>query len=146
MKIRRLGLALALTVWGTALSFGMAHAAEDTLYHDLGERPGITQIVNNMVAHFLTDDRIKEHFEDTNIDRLKGMLVDYFQKTVGGPDVYKGTNDMSVVHRGMHLRNSDFNAVVEDLQKGMDEAHVPFATQNRFLALLAPKQKAIVSR
>lgn len=146
MKIRKLGLAVALTVWGAALCMSLAHASDDTLYHDLGERPGITHIVDNTVAHFLTDDRIKTHFEDTNIVRLKGMLVDYFQKTAGGPDVYKGSNDMGVVHRGMHLRNSDFNAVVEDLQKGMDESGVPFATQNRLLALLAPKQKAIVTR
>lgn len=146
MKIRKLGFAVALTVWGAALCMTMAHADDSTLYHDLGERPGLTHIVDNTVAHFQTDDRIKAHFEDTNIVRLKGMLVDYFQKTVGGPDVYKGSTDMAVVHRGMHLRNADFNAVVEDLQKGMDEAGVPFATQNRFLALLAPKQKAIVSR
>jgi len=146
MKIRKLGLAVALTVWGVALCMATAHATDDTLYHDLGERRGIKHIVDNMITHVLSDDRIKTHFEDTNIDRLKGMLVNYFQKTVGGPDVYKGSTDMAVIHRGMHLRNADFNAVVEDLQKGMDESGVPFATQNRFLALLAPKQKAIVSR
>lgn len=146
MKIRKLGLAVALTVWGAALCMSMAHAADGALYHDLGERPGITHIVDNTVAHFLTDDRIKTHFEDTNIDRLKGMLVDYFQKTAGGPNVYKGSTDMTVIHRGMHLRNTDFNAVVEDLQKGMDEASIPFATQNRLLALLAPHQREIVTR
>ena len=120
--------------------------ADDALYQDLGERPGITQIVDHMMTHILADDRIKEHFADTNIERLKGMLVNYFQMTAGGPDVYKGSRDMRVIHKGMHLKNADFNALVEDLQKGMDDAQIPFATQNRLLARLAPKQKEIVTR
>jgi hemoglobin len=143
-------IAKAVLAVGFALLCGMfaarAAKADDALYQDLGQRPGITQIVDHMMVHVLSDDRIKEHFADTNIDRLKGMLVNYFQMTAGGPDIYKGSRDMRVIHAGMHLRNSDFNALVEDLQKGMDDAQIPFATQNRLLARLAPKQKEIVTR
>ena len=33
---------------------------------------------------------------------------------------------MHDAHKGLHLTDHDFNALVEDLQKGMDEAGVPF--------------------
>jgi hemoglobin len=53
---------------------------------------------------------------------------------------------MSQAHKGLHLTNADFNALVEDLQSGMDKAGVPFATQNRLLARLAPMHRDVVTR
>jgi hemoglobin len=53
---------------------------------------------------------------------------------------------MTAAHKGLHLNNADFNAVVEDLQAAMDKVGLPFATQNRFLARLAPMQHQVVSR
>ena len=123
-----------------------AQSSGDALYRHLGERAGIANIIDHAMAHFTTDARIKTYFEDTNIDRLKGMLTDYFQLVAGGPDVYRGSRDMHVIHAGMHLRNADFNALVEDLQQGMDEAGIPFAMQNRLLARMAPKRREIVTQ
>ena len=145
MKIKNLGLALALTIWGAALSFGMARAADDALYHDLGDRAGIANIVDHATAHFLSDDRIKATFDNTNMDRFKIMLTDQLCVVSGGPCDYRGRN-MHDAHKGLHLTNFDFNSLVEDLQKGMDEANVPFATQNRLLARLAPMQHDVVTR
>jgi hemoglobin len=125
---------------------GPAIAQDDSLYHDLGEHAGITQIVDNMMTHILADDRIKDKFADSNIPRLKGMLADYFTMVSGGPDQYKGNRDMRIVHKGLHLHNRDFTALVEDLQTGMDEAGIPFATQNRLLARLAPQRPNVVTR
>ncbi|HEY1632266.1 MAG TPA: NAD(P)H-dependent oxidoreductase [Rhizomicrobium sp.] len=64
---------------------------------------------------------------------------------MSGPCAYTG-RDMYETHKGLHLTNMDFNAVVEDLQKAMDKDGVPFATQNRFLARLAPMQHDIVTK
>ncbi len=36
--------------------------------------------------------------------------------------------------------------MVEDLQKAMDKEGVPFATQNRFLARLAPMEHDIATK
>lgn len=63
----------------------------------------------------------------------------------GGPFVYKGRT-MHDTHKGLHLTRYDFNALVEDLQKDMDEAAIPFATQYRLLARLAPMQRDMVTR
>lgn len=119
--------------------------ADDPLYHELGDRTGIAKIVDATMVNVLSDDRIKATFDNTNIERFKVLLTDQLCLVAGGPCLYKGRN-MHDAHKGLHLHNSDFNAVVEDLQKGMDTRGIPFPVQNRLLARLAPMQHDIVTR
>ena len=119
--------------------------ADDPLYHDLGERPGIAKIVDDATANFLSDDRIKATFDNTNMDRFKVLLTDQLCVVSGGPCAYKGRT-MHDAHKGLHLTDRDFNALVEDLQKGMDKAGVSFPVQNRLLARLAPMHSDVVTR
>jgi hemoglobin len=53
---------------------------------------------------------------------------------------------MATEHKALHINTAEFDAVVEDLQDSMDKVGVPFRTQNRLLALLAPMKKQIVTR
>lgn len=53
---------------------------------------------------------------------------------------------MAAAHKALGLKDMDFNALVEDLQDGLDASGVDFATQNRLLARLAPMHKDIVTR
>jgi hemoglobin len=119
--------------------------AADTLYDDLGGKAGIDRIVDVSVDNYLADPRIKDIFSESNIDRIRFELKDQFCQLAGGPCIYKG-HDMVVTHKGLHLTNANFNALVEDLQDAMEKCDVPFATQNRFLALLAPYQHQVVTR
>jgi hemoglobin len=121
-----------------------AHA-EDTLFADMGGQAGIDKIVDASVDNYLADDRIKAIFDESNIDRLRAEFKVQFCQVAGGGCDYKGHN-MTAAHKGLHLNNADFNAVVEDLQAAMDKVGLPFATQNRFLARLAPMQHQVVSR
>jgi hemoglobin len=119
--------------------------AEDTLFADMGGQAGIDRIVDASVDNYLADDRIKAIFDESNIDRLRAEFKVQFCQVAGGGCDYKGHN-MTAAHKGLHLTNTDFNAVVEDLQTAMDKVGLPFATQNRFLARLAPMQHQVVSR
>jgi len=125
--------------------FALAAHAEDALFADMGGQAGIDRIVDASVDNYLADDRIKTIFDESNIDRLRAEFKVQFCQIAGGPCQYKG-HDMTMAHKGLHLTNADFNAVVEDLQDAMDKAGLPFATQNRFLARLAPMQRQVVSR
>lgn len=141
--MRRIGLFLILAAWlGTA---GAESARAAALYDALGGQPNLVRIVDSMVRRCLEDDRIKHTFEDTNVDRLKGLLVTQFCEVSGGPCVYRG-RDMRKSHAGLHLTTAHFNALVENLQAAMDESDVPFRTQNRLLALLAPMMSDTVGR
>ncbi len=119
-------------------------SADDSLYQDLGGQPG--RIVDASVDNYLTDPRIKDIFSESNIDRIRAELKDQFCVIAGGPCRYTG-HSMEATHRGLHLTNADFNALVEDLQSAMESCcNIPFATQNRFLARLAPMQHQVVTR
>jgi hemoglobin len=120
-------------------------AAEDTLYADMGGQTGIERLVKASVDNYLADDRIKAIFDESNMDRIRLELTDQFCQVAGGPCVYKG-HDMVAAHKGLHLTNANFNALVEDLQAAMDACDISFATQNRFLARLAPYQREVVSK
>jgi hemoglobin len=119
--------------------------AADTLFSDMGGQDAIVKIANDTADIFLADARIKATFDDTNMDRFRKMLALQFCQVAGGPCIYTG-HSMRDAHKGLHLTNADFNATVEDLQKAMDKNGVSFATQNRFLARLAPMQHDIVTR
>jgi hemoglobin len=122
-----------------------AFAHADTLYADLGGQAGINRLVDISVNNYLADERIKAIFDQSNMDRIRMELKDQFCQIAGGPCIYKG-HDMVATHKGLHLTNANFNALVEDLQAAMDKCDIPFATQNRFLARLAPYQHEVVTR
>jgi hemoglobin len=79
------------------------------------------------------------------MDRIRAEFKVQFCQVAGGPCTYTG-HDMVAAHKGLHLTNANFNAVVEDLQAAMDSCSISFATQNRFLARLASYQHQVVTR
>lgn len=44
------------------------------------------------------------------------------------------------------MQQSHFNALVEVLQSAMDAQGIPFAQQNRLLALLAPMHRDVITK
>lgn len=120
-----------------------AHAAD--LYQRLGEKAGVTRIASKLVEYALADKRIADRFAAANIPRLKTLLTLHFCQVAGGPCSYPGRS-MAESHAGLGLRDAHFNALVEDLQKAMDDEGIGFATQNEFLARLAPMHADVVKR
>ena len=125
---------------------GMATPAlAETLYDQMGGKAGMDRLVDISVDNYLADDRIKAIFDESNMERIRAQLKDQFCQIAGGPCLYKG-HEMVAAHQGLHLGNADFNALVEDLQDAMTAQGITFATQNRFLALLAPYQRQVVTK
>ncbi len=118
--------------------------AADTLYQALGQKAGITALMDDFVGRLLQDVRIKQHFKDTNVANLKASLTDQICQLSGGPCVYKGPN-MKEAHADMGVRKHEFHALVEDLQAAMDARGIPFTQQNRLLALLAPMHRDVIT-
>lgn len=125
------------------LGLGIASASDSGLYDRLGQKEGISRIASRLVDISLADRRIKEAFAETNVPRLKSLLTLFFCRTAGGPCDYPGRS-MEEAHAGIGIRDAHFNALVENLQTALDAEGVPFATQNEFLALLAPMHRDVV--
>jgi hemoglobin len=119
--------------------------ADETLYARLGGKSGVTQIVEKAYSLILTDDRIKADFDNINPEHIKPRLADLICQLTDGPCVYHG-RPMAASHEGLDLTRAKFNAVAEDLQTAMGQVGVPYWTQNRLMALLAPMQRDIVTK
>ncbi|HEX2940070.1 MAG TPA: hypothetical protein VHO91_03420, partial [Rhodopila sp.] len=59
--------------------------------------------------------------------------------------IYKG-RPMAAAHEGLDLNQAKFNAVAEDLQTAMEQVGIPYWTQNRLMARLAPLEHDIVTK
>lgn len=120
-------------------------AKDDSLYRDLGEKPGITRIVEGMLINVAGDPRIVQFFTKVDIAGLRDKLVDKFCVIAGGPCVYAG-DTLEESHKGQNLTPSHFNALVENLQASMDSQGVPTPVQNRLLARLAALRGQVIEK
>ena len=106
---------------------------------------GLQRIAARLVALNHADPRIKDIFATTDDTRLKRTLAEQFCYILGGGCHYTG-RDMKSVHKDMGLQNADMGALVENLERAMEEERVPFWAQARLLAKLAPQRRDIVER
>ena len=114
------------------------------LYQALGDKPGITRLMDDFVNRLVQDPRIGGHFKEVKPAALKQSLTDQICQLSGGPCQYEGA-DMKSAHADMDINKGHFNALVEVLQTAMDAQGIPFAQQNRLLALLAPMHRDVIT-
>nr|WP_321985597.1 group 1 truncated hemoglobin [uncultured Lichenicoccus sp.] len=117
----------------------------NSLYDQLGAAPGVHRIVDATLRRYYADPRLHDDFDNINQVWLQPRFETFICHVTDGPCQYRGRS-MAASHRGLHITQARFNAVVEDLQDGMDDAGVPFRLQNRLLARLAPMERDIVTR
>lgn len=136
----------ALTAASDASSAASSPAAsDDSLYRAFGEKAGLHRITDDFVANLLADPRTSPYFDGVTIRRLKEKLFEHFCELTGGPCEYTGRT-MKRSHEGLNINRAAFNATIEDLQKAMDKNDVPFRSQNKLLAKLAPMYRDIEER
>lgn len=117
--------------------------ADAGLYQALGERAGIDAVVAGMLKRSATNPRIADKFKGIQLKGLQNQIADQLCELTGGPCHYEG-NSMKDAHEELALTMAHFNALIEDLQDAMDEQGVPFRTQNRLLAILAPMYRDVL--
>jgi hemoglobin len=115
------------------------------LYVAFGGKKGLDAIALDVVLRSKRDPRISKYFEKTNAQGLADALAEQFCFLLGGPCVYSGAT-MAKAHKDMGIRTADLLALVETLQDAMDEAKIPYATQNKLVALLAPMNRDVVEK
>ena len=151
MKLGSLTLALLVAAGcgaGTKQSRGATQAAAApaprSLYDRLGGKPAITAVVDAFVGRVATDKRINGRFINTDIPRLKVLLVEFVCGATGGPCKYEG-RDMRTAHGGMQLVDEEFDALVEDLTFALKKLNVPAPERQELLGALGPLKPQIVN-
>jgi len=114
-------------------------------FKDFGEKAGLIKLMDDFMVNLLADPRTRTHFEKADQKRIKEQLVDQFCEILRGPCTYRG-GDMKKVHSGSDINREHFNALVEALQVAMDKNGVPFSSQNKLLAVLAPMHRDVVNQ
>jgi len=140
--------AISATLPGVATaqnSATMGAEKTDELFQSFGGKAGISKVVDDFLTVWQADPRISKRLTDADVEHLGLMLKEQFNQLTGGPAMYSG-KDMKTVHDGMGIRNAEFNALAEDLQKSMEQNGISSRAQNKLLAKLAPMQKDIVTK
>ena len=115
------------------------------VFQDFGGRPGLDALMEDFMANLLAAPRTAPYFENKELPRIKRQLAEQFCAILGGGCAYSG-RDMRSTHTGMGVDRAAFNALVEDLQAAMDKHRVPFRSQNKLLAILAPMHREVVGQ
>ncbi|MDB4955001.1 MAG: hypothetical protein JWO36_2570 [Myxococcales bacterium] len=118
--------------------------AATALYDRLGGQRAIVPVVDDFVNRVAADARINRRFLNTDIPRLKSLLVEFVCMATGGPCKYSG-QDMETSHAGMELVDEEFTALVEDLAATLDKFKVPVTEKTELLGALGPLQPQIVT-
>lgn len=137
-------LSFLIAVFMTLLWNGAA-LADQSVYRDFGERAGLVRLMDDFMVNLLADARTRPFFEKSNQTRIKEQLVDQFCELLDGPCRYNGVA-MKPSHANLAINREHFNALVESLQLAMDKNNVPFRSQNKLLAKLAPMHRDIITR
>src|SRR5687768_10359413 len=119
-------------------------AAAKSLYDRLGGKNAITAVVDDFVNRVAADERINQRFFNTDIVKLKTLLVEFVAQATGGPIEYTGV-DMETSHAGMELVDDEFTALVEDLIASLDKFKVPKKEKDELIGALGPLKPAIVT-
>lgn len=115
------------------------------VFEQFGGKPGLIALMDDFMANLMADPRTQPFFANVDREHIKAELVDQFCVILDGPCTYTGKN-MEQTHRGLDIHRSQFNALVEDLQKAMDKHGIPFRAQNKLLAKLAPMHREVVTK
>ena len=115
------------------------------VFEDFGGMPGMLALMDDFMSIMLQNPQLRPFFENTEQDRIKRQLAEQFCAILGGGCIYSG-RDMQESHVGFEIRRADFNALVEDLQVAMNRKGIPFRSQNKLLAILAPMHREVITR
>jgi hemoglobin len=117
-----------------------------SLYERLGRREAIAQVVDTLVKNVQADVKINKRFaalKGPKLDAFKEKVVDQVCEATGGDCKYAGKS-MKDAHKGMKIKEDEWNAFLADLKAALDEHKVPEQEQGDLMALLGPLHDDIV--
>lgn len=112
---------------------------------DFGGEQGLTELMDVFMEIMLENPQLHPFFVNTDQERVKRQLAEQFCVILGGDCTYTGRT-MQDSHTHLNIDRADFNALVEDLQTAMDRQGIPFRSQNKLLAVLAPMNREIITQ
>ena len=121
-------------------------ARTNSLYHKLGGKAAIDAAVEAFYVKVLADDRIKQYFEDINMNKQRRKQKEFLSAAFGGPVPWTG-KDLRKAHQNIPgLNDTHFNAVAENLQKTLEELKVKKELIDQVMAIAASTRDSVLNR
>jgi len=118
--------------------------AQRSLYERLGQKDGITRIVDDVMTNHLANPVVRTRFESIkDMDHARRMAAEFFCAGCGGPDPYTG-RDMLATHRGMNISEQEYVAVMDDILDALGKNDIDQATRNEVVAVLYSLKNEII--
>jgi len=115
-----------------------------SLYERLGGQPVVTAVATQTIERAAHDPRTQRSFDGIRLATVEASLAQQLCAISGGGCKYEGET-MAKAHHDLHIRPSEFDALVDMLREELDGAHVDAGAKNELLKLLAPMKRDIVS-
>ena len=123
---------------------GQPSPAKATLFERLGGEPAVSAVVDAFLKNVAADKRINGRFINTDLARLRTLLIQFVSAATGAQVEYTGRN-MQVTHAGLQIVDEEFDALVGDLVAALVKLNVPEAEKAELLGALGPLKAQIVS-
>jgi hemoglobin len=117
-----------------------------SLYERLGNKEGITKVVDAFLKNLTGNDVVKKRFAKLSkekLEKFRNNMIDQICKESGGDCEYTGKS-MKDAHKGMKITEAEWNATVSALKAALDENKVGDNEQNDLIAAIAPMKDDIV--
>jgi hemoglobin len=121
-------------------------AEEKSLYQRLGGYDAITAVVNEFADRLVADKNLERFFgamSTDSVDRFKQANTMLVCAATGGPCNYLGRS-MDSSHKGMGVKDADFNAVAGHLSATLDKFKVPATEKEELLGIIGGLKGQIV--
>ncbi len=116
---------------------------QKSLYERLGGEPGIRQIVNDVLDKNSSNPLIGYHFRNTDMNKLKQLVFEFFSMGTGGPHTYTG-RDMRTTHTGMNINEEEWVSATDDTIWALDTNGIGEKEKNEVLAIVDSLKGEIV--
>ncbi len=118
------------------------------LFERLGGAAAVDAAVDLFYRKVLTDDRVSNFFDDTDMDEQRAKQKSFLTMVFGGPNDYTGQN-MRDAHKRLvddGLDDCHFDAVAVHLQNTLEELAVPAELVNQVMAIAAGTRDDVLNR
>jgi hemoglobin len=147
MRIKTLvsiGLISGLCLAGMGCASGQPAAKNGkTLYERVGGMPAIKALVIGTKDRIVKDPRVNVYFAGFDLDPIVEHFIQLACVATGGPCKYQGRS-MKETHKGMHITNAAFDAVMEDIMFTAKKLKVKQPEQDEIADLFNGLRKDIV--
>lgn len=120
-------------------------AGAHLIYERIGYQSGVETVVDYFLANVAGDERVNGRFADTDMDTLRGHLIDQVCEATEGPCTYKGKS-MREAHAGMGITEAEFAIIAGHFAAAMEQAGVGASDHATIMSVLSAMQDDIVGQ